>query len=119
MREPGFHFANPSELLLEEDPKPRGVEQLEAARQLGVLLKHLNEIVFGKRGIAADTALRLGRSQRTPPQLWMRLQADWGLHQAMQRARRKASLPRLAVPVLYPILRFLVDLAVSGGFDSA
>jgi addiction module HigA family antidote len=84
-------FRQPSELLLEEDPKPRGVEQLEAARQLGVLLKHLNEIVFGKRGIAADTALRLGQSQRTSLQLWLRLQANWDLHQAMQRERRKAS----------------------------
>jgi addiction module HigA family antidote len=44
-----------------------------------------------KRGITAGTALRLGRFLKTSPQLWMRLQADWDLHQAMQRQARKAS----------------------------
>lgn len=51
----------------------------------------LTEIVLGKRGTTADTALRLGRFLKTSPQLWMRLQADWDLHQAMQREGRKAS----------------------------
>ncbi len=71
--------------------KPRGVGQLEAAKQFGVSLNRLNEIVLGKRGITADTALRLGRFLKTSPRLWMRLQADWDLHQAMQRDGRKAS----------------------------
>ena len=79
------------ELLLEEYLKPLGVGQVEAARQLGVSLNRLNEIMLGKRGITADTALRLARFLKTSPQLWMRLQADWDLHQALQRERRKAS----------------------------
>ena len=65
--------------------------QVDAARQLGISLNRLNEIVLGKRGITADTALRLSRLLKTSPQLWMRLQADWDLHQAMRRERRKAS----------------------------
>ena len=81
----------PGELLLEEYLKPLGVGQLEAARRLGISLNRLNEIVLGKRGITADTALRLGRFLKTSPQLWMRLQADWNLYQAMQREARKAS----------------------------
>ena len=85
---PAIH---PGELLLQEYLKPLGVGQLEAAKQLGVSLNRLNEIVLGKRGITADTALRLGRFLKTSPQLWMRLQADWDLHQAMQREGRKAS----------------------------
>ena len=85
---PAIH---PGEMLLEEDLKPLGVGQLEAAKQLGVSLNRLNEIVLGKRGITADTALRLGRFLKTSPQLWMRLQADWDLHQAMAREGRKAS----------------------------
>ena len=85
---PAIH---PGELLLEEYLKPLGVGQLEAAKQLGVSLNRLNEIVLGKRGITADTALRLGRFLKTSPQLWMRLQADWDLHQAMAREGRKAS----------------------------
>lgn len=85
---PAIH---PGEMLLEEYLKPLGVGQVEAARELGVSLNRLNEIVLGKRGITADTALRLARFLRTSPQLWMRLQADWDLHQAIQREAPRAS----------------------------
>src|SRR6476660_7608390 len=81
----------PGEILLEEYLKPLGVGQLKAARRLGISLNRLNEIVLGKRSISADTALRLGRFLKTSPQLWMRLQADWDLHEAMQRESQKAS----------------------------
>ena len=75
-------------LLLEEFLKPMGLGQVEAARRLGISLNRLNEIVLGKRGISADTALRLGRLLKTSPQFWMRLQADWDLHEAMRREAR-------------------------------
>jgi addiction module HigA family antidote len=78
-------------MLLEEFLKPMGIGQVEAARRLGISLNRLNEIVLGKRGITADTALRLGRLLKTSPQFWMRLQADWDLHEAIERARRRAS----------------------------
>src|SRR5215203_5832499 len=81
----------PGEILLEEYLKPLGLGQVEAARRLRISLNRLNEIVLGKRGITADTALRLGRLLKTSPQLWMRLQADWDLHQAILREGREAS----------------------------
>ena len=81
----------PGEILLEEYLKPLGLGQVEAARRLGISLNRLNEIVLGKRAITADTALRLGRFPRTSAQLWMRLQADWDLHRAIQRQARPAS----------------------------
>lgn len=81
----------PGEMLLEEFLKPLGLGQVEAARRLGVSLNRLNEIVLGKRGISANTALRLGRLLKTSPQFWMRLQADWDLHEAMKREARTAS----------------------------
>jgi addiction module HigA family antidote len=81
----------PGEMLLEEFLKPMGIGQVEAARRLGISLNRLNEIVLGKRGITADTALRLGRLLKTSPQFWMRLQADWDLHEAIERAARRAS----------------------------
>jgi antitoxin HigA-1 len=81
----------PGEMLLEEFLKPMAIGQVEAARQLGISLNRLNEIVLGKRGITADTALRLGRLLKTSPQFWMRLQADWDLQEAIRRAGRKAS----------------------------
>jgi addiction module HigA family antidote len=58
----------PGEMLLEEFLESLGLGQVEAARRLGISLNRLNEIVLGKRGISADTALRLGRLLRTSPQ---------------------------------------------------
>jgi addiction module HigA family antidote len=78
---------SPGEILLEEFLAPLGIGQVEAARRMGISLNRLNEIVLGKRGITADTALRLARFLKTSAQFWMRLQADWDL----QRASRKAS----------------------------
>jgi addiction module HigA family antidote len=72
-------------MLLEEFLEPLGLTQTEAARELGISVNRLNELVLGKRGVTADTALRLARRFKTTPQLWMHLQADWDLHQAMRR----------------------------------
>ena len=88
----------PGEMLLEEFLKPLGLGQVDAAHRLGISLNRLNEIVLGKRGISADTALRLGRLLKTSPQFWMRLQADWDLHEAMKREVQAASQRRTAAP---------------------
>lgn len=82
---PAIH---PGEILFEEFLKPLELGQVEAARQLDISLNRLNEIVLGKRGITADTAIRLARMLKTSPQFWMRLQADWDLQQAVQRATK-------------------------------
>ena len=76
----------PGEMLLEESLKPFGLRQVDAANQLGISVNRLNEIVLGKRGITADTALRLSRLLDTSAQFWMRLQADWDVHRAIERA---------------------------------
>ena len=70
---------------------PAGVAQVDAASSSACRLKRLNEIVLGKRGITADTALRPGRFLKTSPQLWTRLQADRDLHQAMALEGQNAS----------------------------
>ena len=82
---PAIH---PGEILFEEFLKPLDLGQVEAARQLDISLNRLNEIVLGKRGITADTAIRLARMLKTSPQFWMRLQADWDLLQAVARAAK-------------------------------
>ena len=78
----------PGEILLEEFLKPMQLGQTEAAHRLEISLNRMNEIVLGKRGITADTALRLARLLHTSPQFWMRLQADWDLHQTVTRAAK-------------------------------
>ena len=59
------------EMLLEEVLTP-AVTQAEAARQMGIAINRFNEIVRGKRGVTADTALRLARASWAP-----RLSCGW------------------------------------------
>jgi addiction module HigA family antidote len=72
-------------MLREEFLEPLGLTQVELAAELGISVNRLNELVLGKRGVTADTALRLARRFDTTPQLWMHLQADWDLHQALHK----------------------------------
>src|SRR5262249_57234088 len=51
------------------------------ARELGVPPRRINEIVLGKRGITADTALRLAKRFGNSARFWMGLQADFDLQQ--------------------------------------
>ena len=52
---------HPGEILREEFMTPHGLSQNALARALGVPPRRINEIVLEKRGITADTALRLAR----------------------------------------------------------
>src|SRR2546423_13570557 len=70
---------HPGEILREEFMKPRGLSQNALARALNVPPRRINEIVLEKRGITADTALRLGRYFGTSGEMWAGLQADHDL----------------------------------------
>ena len=80
----------PGEILLEEYLKPLGLGQVQAAERLGISLNRLNEIVLGKRGITADTALRLARYFGTSEQFWLNLQSRYDLE--VERDRLGARL---------------------------
>ncbi len=77
---------HPGEMLLEEFLKPMKLTQLEAAGKMGMSQNRLNEIVRGKRGVTADTALRLAKLLKTTPEFWMNLQNACDLYEA-KRAR--------------------------------
>jgi addiction module HigA family antidote len=72
-------------MLREEFLEPLGLTQVDAAQELGISVNRLNELVLGKRGVTADTALRLARRFGTTPQFLMHLQADWDLNQAKRK----------------------------------
>lgn len=74
-----LHPVHPGEVLLEEFLKPMKLSQNRLALDIGVHPRRINEIVLGKRGITADTALRLARYFGTSPQFWLGLQADYDL----------------------------------------
>jgi addiction module HigA family antidote len=82
---PRFH---PGRILYEKFLKPTGLSQNALARELGVPPRRINEIVLGKRGISADTALRLAKRFGNSARFWMALQADFDLHLAQREARQ-------------------------------
>ncbi len=73
---------HPGIILLRDFLEPRGISQNALARELGVPPRRINEIVLGKRGITADTAIRLARRFGNSARFWMQLQADYDLDEA-------------------------------------
>jgi antitoxin HigA-1 len=80
---------HPGEILLEEFLIPMEMTQRAFAKKLGWTNARLNELIRGKRGVTADSALDLAKALKTSAELWMNLQIMWDLHQAEQK--RKAS----------------------------
>ncbi len=74
-----FPPIHPGEILREEFLIPMGISQYRLAKDVHVPARRINEIVLEKRGVSADTALRLGRYFGTTPQLWINLQARYDL----------------------------------------
>ena len=75
---------HPGEILLDEFLGPMGLSQNAIARAIRVPPRRINEIVLGKRGITADTDLRLTRYFGLSQGFFLGLQADYDL---MQRRR--------------------------------
>ncbi len=76
---PNIH---PGEVLLEEFLLPLNISQNALARAAGVPPRRINEIVLGKRGVTADTAVRLAAALGTSERFWLGLQADYDLEEA-------------------------------------
>lgn len=84
-----LHPVHPGEVLEEEFLAPMGLSQNRLAVALGIPPRRINEIVLGKRGITADTALRLSRHFGTSPQFWLGLQMDYELDVAQEKLGMK------------------------------
>jgi addiction module HigA family antidote len=76
---------HPGEILREEFMKPFGLSANALANAIGVTAARVNEIANERRGITADTALRLATYFGTDAQSWMNLQKNYEL----ERARRE------------------------------
>ncbi len=73
---------HPGEILLTEFMEPMSLTSYRLAKELGVPLPRIYDIVKGKRAISADTALRLGAFFGLPAQFWMTLQKQYDLRTA-------------------------------------
>lgn len=68
---------HPGEVLREDFLLPLGLSEYRLAKDIGVPPRRINEIVKGKRGVTADTALRLSRYFAWPAEVWLNLQAHY------------------------------------------
>ena len=75
---------HPGETLREDVLVPLNMSVNRLSKALGVDSARLNEIVRGRRGITADTALRLARYLGTSAEFWLGLQLDYELRLARQ-----------------------------------
>ena len=68
--------------ILHEELDELGMSAKALAEALDVPPNRISAILRGRRGISADTALRLARYFGTSPQLWMNLQKAYELRVA-------------------------------------
>jgi addiction module HigA family antidote len=79
---------HPGEILREEFLKPMGLSVYHLAKRIRVPVPRINDIVLEKRGITADTALRLARFFGTSELFWMNLQSTYEMYKAKPRLAR-------------------------------
>ena len=70
---------HPGEILKHDFMEPYGLSSTALAKAIGVTPARINEIVRHRRGITAETAVRLARYFRTDSQSWMNLQSQYEL----------------------------------------
>lgn len=78
----GMWPVHPGEVLREDYLKELGMSANALAKALNVPAPRINDIVRERRGITADTALRLARYFDSSPQFWLNLQAMYDLRVA-------------------------------------
>lgn len=78
----GMRPVHPGEVLLEEFMRPLGLSANALAKALHVTPARINEVVRGRRGVTADTALRLARYFGGDAQSWLNLQVAYELRSA-------------------------------------
>ena len=76
---------HPGEVLGDE----LGISGAELSRQIRVPENRISQIIAGKRGITADTALRLGKWFGTTPEFWLNLQRSYELRRAAREIGRE------------------------------
>ena len=91
---------SPGEMLAEEFLKPLGMSNYRLAKEIGVPAQRVGDIIAGRRGITADTDLRLCRFFGLSDGWWLRLQADYdteiarvGLAKTLAKIKPWASSP--------------------------
>ena len=80
---------HPGETTREDVLEPLGMSVNQLAKALCITATRLNDVVRGRRGITADTALRLARYLGTSAEFWRGLQLEYDLRTARQSRQRE------------------------------
>ncbi len=89
MAKNGMRPIHPGEILREEFLAPLGMTAHALSKALHVTPSRVNDIVNERRGITADTALRLSRYFGGDAQSWLNLQLAFDLKTAEKSAMQK------------------------------
>jgi antitoxin HigA-1 len=89
---------HPGEIIREECLKPLALSVTAAAAGLGVTRKALSELLNGHSGVSPEMAIRLSKAFGSSPETWLRLQMQYDLWQAQQRAA-SIHVERFSAPV--------------------
>lgn len=84
----------PGRVLLDQFLRPRGLSQSKFARRVGISYPRLNQVIHGKRGLTANTAIRLARVLGTSPEYWLELEQRWRVW-AVLHSPQAAEIERL------------------------
>ena len=80
---------HPGEILLEEFLKPMEITAYRLSKSIGIPQTRTSQIIKGKRGITADTALRLSKYFGTSPKFWLGLQDDYDLEEQTNKLQNE------------------------------
>ena len=87
---------HPGEMLLKEFLVPKGITQKDFASHLGWTYARLNEIINGRRGVSAESALAFADALQMEPQFWLNLQQNLDLWHAMKEHKNIKPMDRAA-----------------------
>jgi addiction module HigA family antidote len=73
---------HPGEVLKEEFLLPLGISANQLAMQTRMPATRIGDIIHGRRGVTADTALRLSRFFGTSAEFWLNLQSAYDISRA-------------------------------------
>tara|TARA_B100000315_G_scaffold206734_1_gene201264 strand:+ start:557 stop:853 length:297 start_codon:yes stop_codon:yes gene_type:complete len=87
---------HPGEMLLKEFLEPLEITQSELAHHLKWPYARLNEIINGRRGVTAASAIAFGEALGTGAKFWMNLQQDWDLWHNLRNHKPVPCLKKVA-----------------------
>ncbi len=80
---------HPGEILRNDFLEPLDISVYALAKAIHVPRSRANDVVLERRGISADTAIRLARFLRTTPEFWINLQSRYDLDVAREQSHGK------------------------------